>query len=63
MNLDELESWVTEEIQCDLCAHKYISVHMGNAPKLECPKCENIANYKVITTMPNLIIKNNEPTK
>jgi hypothetical protein len=46
----EEESFKGEKVKCDLCSHQWIAVYHEDTEKLECPNCENLANFEPIET-------------
>jgi len=39
LELDQNIRWVSEYIVCDICTYGYVSVHIENTERLECPHC------------------------
>ena len=46
LSVEEDEDSVTEEVQCDLCSHKWVAVYYVGTEKLECPNCGNTAYFE-----------------
>lgn len=45
--MDEPETgWIGEDVECDLCGHKWKAVYHEDCEKLECPNCENMVNFE-----------------
>ena len=40
----------TSLVKCDLCNHEWVAVRPEGLEKLECPKCNNIANFENINS-------------
>ena len=45
---DNETGWLAQQIKCDLCGHKYISVHHESSDRLECPECGHISMFETI---------------
>jgi hypothetical protein len=42
------KEWISENVKCDLCSHKWIAVYHCDSDKLECPNCENMVYFEGI---------------
>ena len=39
MTENKKKVWVVQEIECDICTHKWVDVHHKEIKELDCPNC------------------------
>lgn len=40
------EGWIGENVECDLCGHKWIAVYHEDSERLQCPNCYNMVHFE-----------------
>ena len=48
---EEEESWLTEEVRCDLCSYEWWAVYHIDCDRLECNRCGNMSHFETINTI------------
>lgn len=43
--------WISAKVECDICSHNWVAAYPEYADKLECPNCNQLANFEIIETV------------